>query len=192
MGQERRRFFRIEDTIGIKTKVIQENEIERRVKKFWDDQHEFSLRNEFNYELEQHQVDLKHIKNKMPEVGRYLDLLQKQLDMLTDKILQESDSFTDQEKKVNLSAQGISFFTDEVVSKGDIVEMNLKLLPERQKIVLFSKVIDCHQVDSEQGQYKVSLDFEHIYDADREILVKHVHGKQVRALGAARFEEDNL
>lgn len=191
MGKERRRFFRIEDIIGIKTEVIQHNEIEHRVKKFWDDQHQFSLRNEFNYELDQHQADLKHIKNKMPEVGRYLDLLQKQLDMLTEKVLQDSDDFTDEEKQVNLSAQGISFVTDEVVHEGNIIEMNLKLLPGRQKIVLFSKVINCHKIDNEEGQYKVALDFEHIHDADREILVKHVHGKQLRALGAARFEEDS-
>lgn len=191
MDKERRRFFRIEDTIGLKTEIVADNEVEQRVKNFWDDQHQFSLRNEFNYELERHQADLKHIKNKMPEVGRYLELLQKQLDMLTEKIVDESDSFTAEHKQVNLSAQGISFYTDEAMHVGNTVEMNLKLLPGQQKIVVFSKVVENSKIDSKQGAYKVALDFEHIHDADREILAKHVHAKQMRALGAARFEQDS-
>ena len=191
MKEERRRFFRIQDIVGIKTEVIPQKEIQQKLKQFWDDQHQYSLRNEFNFELEQHQADLRHIKSSMPEVGRYLEILQKQLDMLTEKILQGEDEFINEEKRVNLSAQGISFYSEEVVHPGEIVEMNLKLLPGHQKIVIFSKVIHCHKDKDTHDKYRVALDFEHIHEADREILVKHVHGKQLRALGAARFEEDN-
>lgn len=191
MTEERRRYFRIDDIIGIKTEVIPQQEVQQKLQQFWDNQHQFSLRNEFNYELEQHQTDLKHIKIKMPEVGRYLDLLQKQLDMLTEKVVKGEDQFVEEEIHVNLSAQGLSFYSDEVVHASEIVEMHLKLLPGHQKIVVFSKVINCIKDKDRPGKYKVALDFEHIHDADREILVKHVHGKQMRALGAARFEEDS-
>ncbi len=187
--KERRRFFRIEDIVGLKTETIEQPQLEQKLKSFWNDQHQFSLRNEFNYKLEQHQADLQKIKTKMPEVGRYLGILQEQLDILTDKLLQDEDKFTELEKQVNLSAQGISFFADESVNTGDIVELHLKLLPGRQQIVVFSRVIECIKVDDKQGKYKIALDFEHIHEADREILVKHVHGKQLKALGASRFEE---
>jgi hypothetical protein len=191
MKDERRRFYRIEDIVGIKTEVIPQQQVQQKLEQFWDDQHEFSLRNRFNFELDQHLADLRHIKTSMPEVGRYLEVLQKQLDMLTEKMLEDEDEFVDKEKEVNLSAQGISFYSEEIVHPGEIIEMNLKLLPGHQRIVVFSKVIHCEKDKDEQGKYKVALDFEHIHEADREILVKHIHGKQLRALGAARFEEDH-
>ena len=189
--KERRRYFRIEDLVGLKTQVVDQPEVEQKLEKFWNDQHQYSLRNEFNFKLEQHQADLKKIKTKMPEVGRYLSLLQEQIDVLTNKILQDEDTFTDLEMEVNLSAQGIAFYTNEAVKIGDIVELNLKLLPGRQRIVVFSRVVDCKPVGEPEGHYRIALDFEHIHEADREILIKHVHGKQLRALGASRFEEDD-
>jgi len=188
--KERRRFFRIEDIVGLKTEVIGKPQLEQKLESFWNDQHHFSLRNEFNYKLEQHQADLQHIKKKMPEVGRYLSILQEQLDILTDKILQDEDKFTELEKQVNLSAQGISFYAEESANTNDIVELHLKLLPGRQQIVVFSRVIECLKVEDDQGKYKIALDFEHIHEADREILVKHVHGKQLKSIGASRFEEE--
>lgn len=189
MTQERRRFFRIEDIVSLKAEVIDEKQVPERLENFWKDQHQFSIRNEFNFQLEQHQSDLRKISAKMPELGRYLGLLQQQLDILTDKILQEDDKFTTLDKKVNLSAQGISFTSKESAKVGDILELHLKLNPGKQKIVVFSRVVKCEPVVDEQGHYKIALDFEHIHEADREILVKHVHGKQLLALGASRFEE---
>ncbi|MBT3205117.1 MAG: PilZ domain-containing protein [Gammaproteobacteria bacterium] len=190
MSDERRRFFRIEDIVGLKSQVIEKQELEQRLESFWNDQHQFSLRNEFNFKLEQHQADLQHIKNKMPELGRYLSVLQEQLDLLTDKILTDEDNFSTREIPVNISAQGISFISDEQVNVGDIVELNLLLLPSQQKIVTFAKVIECNHQDNNQDKYTISLDFEHIHEADRELLVKHVHRKQLKSLGAARFEEN--
>ncbi len=190
MSDERRRFFRIEDIVGLKTQVIEKQDLDKKIDKFWNDQHEFSIRNEFNYKLDQHRADLQHIKNKMPELGRYLSVLQEQIDILTSKLLSnEDDDFTTREAKVNISAQGISFSSDEPVNIGDIVELNLLLLPSQQRIVVFAKVINCKPDDEKPGYYNISLDFEHIHEADQELLVKHVHGKQLRSLGAARFEE---
>jgi predicted nuclease with TOPRIM domain len=189
MTQERRRFFRIEDIVSLKAEVIDEQQVPEKLESFWNDQHHFSIRNEFNFKLEQHQADIRKISRKMPELGRYLALLQEQIDILTDKVLQDEDQFTTLDKKVNLSAQGISFISEESSNVGDILELHLKLNPGKQKIVVFARVVNCEPVEEQQGQYKIALDFEHIHEADREILVKHVHGKQLLALGASRFEE---
>jgi predicted nuclease with TOPRIM domain len=189
MTQERRRFFRIEDIVSLKAEVIDEQQVSEKLENFWKDQHQFSMRNEFNFKLEQHQADLRKISAKMPELGRYLGLLQQQLDILTDKLLQDEDKFTTLEKQVNLSAQGISFTSEESANEGDILELHLKLNPGKQKIVVFARVVKCEHIEDDSGHYKIALNFEHIHEADREILVKHVHGKQLLALGASRFEE---
>ena len=189
--KERRRFFRIEDIVGLKTEVIDQPEVQKKLDNFWNDQHEFSIRNEFNFKIEQHQADLQKIKAQMPEVGRYLTILQEQLDLITDKLLKDEDKFAELELQVNISAQGISFFAEEAVNPNDIVELHLRLLPSRQQIVVFAKVIDCQKLDDASGRYRIALDFEHIHEADREILIKHIHGKQLKALGASRFGEED-
>jgi len=191
MSKERRRFFRIEDVIHLKTETVEQHELDERLREFRNNQHQYSALNEFNYQLDQHQADLKHIKERLPEVGRYLEIMQKQLDLLTDRILKEDDDFVDREVEASLSAQGLAFFADESANTGDIVELHLKLMPERHKLVIFARVVDCRKSTDQAGRYRISLDFEHIHEADRELLVKHVHGKQLRALGAARFSEDN-
>ncbi len=189
MTRERRRYYRIEDRVGVKCELVDPAQVAERLDRFWNDRHQFSIRNDFNFKIEQHQADLKKIKGSMPELGRYLDMLQEQIDLLTDKLLQDDDDFADSERRVNLSAQGISFYQDEAVDNSSIVELHLKLLPSRQQIVSFARVIQCEELDHELGKYRLSLDFENIHEADQEILVKHVHAKQLREFGASRFEK---
>ncbi len=126
----------------------------------------------------------------MPELARYLGVLQTQIDHLTKAVLPEQSPVPEQDIKVSLSAQGISFPTDDAFKPVDVVELGLKLQPSHQELVIFARVVlveDNDDIDLEDcGQYRVSLDFEHIHDADREILVKHIHEKQIRALNAER------
>ena len=189
MTRERRRYFRIDDIVGLKTDVVEARQIKQRLDQFWNDKHDFSIRNDFNFQLDQHLADLKTISTKMPELGRYLSVLQEQLDILTERVLNEQDDFIAEETQVSISAQGISFNSNEPVTNGEIVELHIKLLPTQQKIIVFAKVVSCSRTDI-KGEFNIALDFEHIHESDRELLVKHVHGKQLKALGATRFEED--
>ncbi len=187
--KERRRFFRIDDTIGIKTETIPPHQLDERLNDFWTNQHEFSIRNEFNHELDQHAADLIAIEKQYPAIARYLRVLQKQVDLLSEKILPEDRINGSSESEVNISAQGISFLSTEAISPGEVVEISLQLLPKKQRIVVFAKIIRCEKADD--FQYNLTVDFEHIHDADREILIKHIHGQQLKSLGAARFDADN-
>ncbi len=188
MQQERRRFFRIEDNVGLKLTTIEPGQQESRIQQFWNEQHQFSLRNEFNYRLEQHQSDLLVIKNKMPELGRYLSLLQQQLDLLTDKVINDQDDFIDFEASVNLSAQGISLHSEQPYSAGQLVELHIQLLPNQQKIVTLGTVIESIN-PSGNKLFNLSLDFTHIHEADQELLVKHIHARQLLALSESRASD---
>ena len=190
MTKERRRYFRIDDIVGLKTEIVDSKSIDHKLDQFWNDKHDFSLRNDFNFKLDQHIADLNKISTKMPELGRYLTVLQEQIDLITDKVLSGEDNFAAKETPVSLSAQGISFETSEPVTRDEIVELHIRLIPTHQKIVVFSKVITCTHSDRKKGLYTIALDFEHIHESDRELLVKHVHGKQLRAFGATRFEDE--
>lgn len=192
MDRERRRYFRITDEVGIESKPIEEEQTQQHLQDFWASPHEHSLRNEFNYQIQQRKSDLSVIQRKYPEIGRYLEVLQQQMDRLSEKVLAISGESRVEPQQASLSASGIRFYADEKVDRGDMVELKLTLFPDLQKLVIFAKVIDCAKNnDNFPGLYTISLDFEHIHEADREILIRHIHGKQLRALGAARFAEDS-
>jgi len=190
MQQDRRRFFRVEDTVGLKLIPIEKKQLDAKLDNFWNDQHQFSLRNEFNYQLDQHQADLQKIKNKMPELGRYLGVLQQQIDLLTEKVLAGDDDFTESSVPANISAQGISFHSKQNFAKLDMVEMHIQLIPSHQKIVTLATVVE-FTPHPKNKEYNLSLDFTHIHEADQELLVKHIHARQLNALSAGRFSSDD-
>ena len=191
MSNDRRRFYRIEDRVYLQTRTLKPAELETELEEFWSNHHQFLMRNEFNHRLDEHLADFYAIQDKMPELARYLGVLQTQIDRLTETLLPEQSSTPERDIRVNLSAQGISYVTDEVFKPVDVVELKLQLQPSRQELVIFARVVlvedfEEHEEDGDYGLYRVSMDFEHIYEADREILVKHVHSKQLRALNTKR------
>lgn len=190
MTDERRRFFRIDDTVGLKTERIDPKQVEEKIEHFRRNQHPYSTLNDYNFQLQQHQADLRKITERMPELGRYLKMLQQQIDRLTEQLLPDDQQFVEREQPVNISAQGIAFYSSESADPGDIIELHLKLHPSQHRIMVLARVVQCEADRDQPGQYRIALDFEHIREADRELLVRHVHGRQLQALGASRYDND--
>lgn len=121
----------------------------------------------------------------MPGLARYLSVLEKQIDRLTEKLIVDDDEKLMVNQIANLSAQGISYNGAEAPRQGSLAELKLKLLPSGLRLVIIACVVLVEK-DAGQGEHKISLDFEHLHEADREILIKHIHGKQMEALSGAK------
>ena len=186
MDQERRRFFRIEDELSLACKQIDATPSDALLKDFCENEHAFSIRNDYNCQIEQHISDFQKIEKKSPELGRYLASMQKQLDRMT-KILidDEFDQFLTT-RTVSLSAQGISFETEIKPQPDSLMQLNLKLIPSGLRLVIMTRVVNVENSDETSGRYRISLDFEHMQEADREILIKHIHTKQMELLSIAQ------
>jgi len=187
MSDERRRYYSIEDEACVAMRVVPQAQIDGCLEDFWANEHAFSMRNNYNLQIEQHIGDRHKIEARMPELARYLDVLEKQIDRITEKLIDDEDDASMIQKAVNLSAQGISFSADQPPPRGELVELKLKLLPCGQRLVIFARVVLVENDSSrEQEETRVSLDFENLHEADREILIKHIHGKQLEALRNAK------
>ena len=187
MSDERRRYFRIDDEVLLALQPIEPGNRDAKLEDFWENEHAFSIRNNYNYQIEQHIADFHKLESKMPELARYLAVLEKQIDRITELLIQDDSDDSLTVKKVNLSAQGVSFHWPANPGADALVELKLKLLPSGQRLVIIARVVLVGaDVDEAQGGYKVSLDFEHMHEADREILVKHIHGKQMETLSSAK------
>lgn len=185
MNAERRRYFRIDDEVALSLQPIPGEEVDARLTDFWENEHAHSIRNNYNFQIGQHIADRQLIEKRMPELVRYLGVLEKQIDRITEKlIVDEADSLLSR-IQANISAQGISFVADQAVQPEALVELNLKLLPSGLRLVIIARVVKIDSV-SDQGKdrHRVSLDFEYMHEADREILIKHIHGKQMESLSS--------
>jgi hypothetical protein len=187
MSDERRRYYRIEDEVCLVMQLVAATEIDDRLEDFWANEHAFSMRNNYNFQIEQHIADRHKIENKMPELARYLAVLEKQIDRITEKLIGDEHDANMIQKAANLSAQGISFYADQSPPQGELVELKLKLLPAGLRLVIMARVVLVENDSSrEQDKAKVSLNFENLHEADREILIKHIHGKQLESLSNAK------
>ncbi len=187
MTDERRRYFRIEDETLLSLVQIDQAAIDDRLEDFWTNEHAFSIRNNYNFQIEQHIADRHKINTKMPELGRYLGVLEEQIDNLTNKLISDENDLAMTQKSVNLSAQGIAFYDDQAPGHDELVELKLKLLPSGYRLVIIARVVLVEKDQSQdQGKYRISLDFENLHEADREILIKHMHGKQMESLSNAQ------
>ena len=187
MTAERRRYYRIDEEVELSYATIDPSELDARLEDFWSNEHAFSIRNNYNFEIEQHIADRHKIENSMPELARYLKVLEQQIERLTDKLIGDENDASMQRKKVSLSAQGIAFYDDGSPPEGELIELRLKLLPSGLRLVIIARII---LVETESGQgsggNRISLDFEHLHEADREILIKHIHGKSMEKLSSAQ------
>lgn len=187
MTAERRRYYRIDDEVELAWQALAASELDRRLEDFWANEHAFSIRNNYNFEIEQHIADRNKIEAAMPELARYLKVLEQQIERLTERLIEDPDAGVLRRKPVSLSAQGIAFDDDAAPARGDLLELKLKLLPSGFRLVIIARVV---LAETEPGQdpqqHRISLDFEHLHEADREILIKHMHGKQMEKLSSAR------
>ena len=186
MSNERRRYFRIKDTVSFTVTTVDPDELQTQIDNFWDDQPVFAVRNQLDRQLEQQLADFKVIEEKMPELARYLTVLQAQIENLTTKVLPKQTS-TYGTQKVNISGQGMSYISDQKLTADGTVKLCLELLSTGQGITIFAQVVSVGQMPGQTSkQYRTSLDFTHIYESDQALLVKRINAQQLENIVAAR------
>ncbi len=187
MDKERRRFFRIEDEVELTCRPIDMEQTDSILSNFWDNEHTLSIRNNFNFQIEQQITDFQKIESNNPELGRYLSMLQNQVDRLTAKLIDDEFDQSLTTTTASLSAQGISFDCNQDPLLDSLMEFNLKLLPSGLRLVIIARVVQIEiSTKHTKFNHRISLDFEHLHETDRELLIKHIHGKQMESLSIAQ------
>jgi hypothetical protein len=187
MSNERRRYYRIDDQVRLSATAIDPDRFDSELSDFWENEHEFSIHNNYNFEIEQHISDRRKVEQKIPELGRYLRVLEKQIDRISEKLASQDGDQGWIQKEANISAQGISFHHDQRFSDKACIQLNLMLLPNKLQLMILARLVKVEDSDGHaEGKYRISLDFENIHEADQEILIKHIHQRQQALLGELR------
>jgi len=186
MSQERRRYFRINDTVGLSYKVVSKG----------DNQAQSDTQQKVNQpylnKQDQQIVDLiKKIANKQPEVAAVMALFNQKLERLSNLMTLDGirlDSISMQLKEVNISACGIAFYHSSPVELNNILELEITLLPDDQILKTQGRVVSCDPVDKEakveketelDDTFYIRVDFYAMDGPSQEKLIQHIVKNQV-------------
>jgi len=191
-GNERRRYFRVSDLVGIKYRLLSEGERDLATQ-----EKPTSLKSLLGQIEEQITINLASIQNSQPEVHQLLDLFNQKINLAfghgfaegaEDEVAQSTRAC-----QVNLSACGIAFPCSEQAALNQYLSIEVTLYPDNACLNLLAAVISCDRFDDGSGEHEYLLraNFVNIGDADQEILVQHVIQRQVHQLKDRRSEAEH-
>ncbi len=200
--KERRRFYRIDDSVILNYMPFPEEEIDDTISRMemLDSQHKLLQNSLGSIEL---RLDflLQEIAEPLPEIAEALKIINRKLCILsqiegptTESVLGlNAESMDTEIHEVNLSGSGLAFSSPTSFSHGETMDLEFALLPEYYNVRAIGKVVDCrenHETESEI-KYQVAVDFIYLREADREFIVAHILKKQGEELKSQRESREN-
>lgn len=180
-SDDRRRYFRINDEIGINYRVLDDAEAE-------DQGSRLKRGNQLQGVLDTHDEKIARLILRLAErdplVAEVLEAMDRKLESLVQGLMLESritQQLAYRIHEVSISACGMAVVFDEPLQQNSLLEMQLVLLPTERQVRCHGMVIECEMMPADQG-YKVRIDFCDLSSRDQEALIQHIVQRQGRLL----------
>ncbi len=196
LSDERRKFFRIEDSVRLALREVERGELDRRLENIELNMADsFTLMTGLNAIGQQVSASLRRIETKDPDIADYLKALDKKLDLISKAFLAEEVDMMDKPARaVNLSAGGMAVYGREPMQSGKVLEIKMLLLPSYTGILTYGTLVDCVMMEGEELDpeypYRLRIDFSFMRDTDRDALIRHVLLKQAEWLRLRREKRE--
>lgn len=184
---ERRDYYRIDDTVGLSFETVTESELPTHDEFTTTPPDEFQLINQLKaLELENSKI-LHTIQEETPEIARYFKLLNQKIEAIAKTIVTQglTDEISTQE--VTLSAGGINFISENMLATDNYVKLRMILYPSTSVINCYARVIRSEVTD---GGFDTAFEYSLLSESDRDTLVRHVLQVQSNALRKKTIEEN--
>lgn len=178
---ERRRYFRIEDSIGLQYELLSDEEA--RVRQAAIDRGDYGANNSLQETERQLQLLIDKLRVQNPEFAEAVNLLNTKFNLLKNR--DESGLSHIKVVRASISACGVSFELREHFKPGEQVYLDITLLPTDLHVHTVAEVVSCREVP-EVNRWLVSLDFVHLTTELEELLIQHVVKRQGRLLAEQR------
>ncbi len=180
MSEERRRYFRITDSMGISYRPLGEEEARAFARQAKESGGQFDYAANFDNRI---QTLLDACKIQAPIAAELLDLMNKKLNFVIQQMDVDAElvhRIAYSTREVNVSACGMAFANEEALAKGQQLQLDILLHPSELHVVALAEVVDCEafSTDGEDGGYFIRLDFIEINSNDQELLIQHIVKRQ--------------
>lgn len=186
---ERRNYFRIDDTVRLTLRRIPAGELETRLDRLEHDlAGNFTVMSSLAAITAQMTVSLRRIENRDADLAAYLRAIDQKIEVIGRAfIAQEPELSAETAVPVNLSAGGMCVGSGEAFEPGDSLEIRMLLFPSFTGLLIYGTVVECSPTpaDALPAAYghMVRVEFSHIREQDRELLIRHLlrrQGNQLR------------
>jgi hypothetical protein len=195
MSDERREYFRIADEIALDYRLLKDEEVdgllERMRSRLVD---RFTAASSFAATTRQMAHLIHKVQTQSPELARCLQAIDQKLNMIAQLFVSEQMALDDQPtREVSLSAGGVAFRAQHELRTDSLLELRMVLFPSMIGILTISRVIHCERMDDGNSRFpwQVAVEYEHLRETDRELLVRHIMSKETEQLRAQRSENDS-
>ena len=175
-GDERRDYYRIQDTVGFTYSICKsENDIPTKDEFIAEVPDEFQLINHLSQIDLESSTLLHSIQEVSPDISRYMKIINAKIDALARHVV--STGLTDeiQSRKIVLSAGGLSFVTGEDIATGTTLRTRMIIYPSCTGILTYGIVVRSRLItDTDPDQYDTAIEYILINESDRDALVRHV------------------
>ncbi len=186
VNSERRRYFRINDTIGLRYRVSDGNV--NRVPTDCDGQVQMTAPHILQGIDRELNTVINTLWREQPTAAAAIALLNRKLAVLAAEIDMDDcqydvDGLVHEEMEVGLSGCGIAFACSEAFQRGQALDLFIKLKPSNVNLTLTGAVIDCEHRRDEIRPYWLRLDFVDLNKNTEEQLIQHIVQRQGVQLG---------
>ncbi len=190
LPEDRRAHIRIVDRILFSFKFMDKKEYEALVEKVLSGAEQPFEEYSMQWGLPKIDAPLRKLREKDEALAKVLDTIDTKLNLILNLLnLRLRKDTPTQEMTVDISAAGLSFPYPERIEEGQILQMDIGLLPEQYFFRCFGEVVR-NQKDDDEG-YKIGVKFIWITEQDRERLIEHIFQQQVLQLRLRREVRDN-
>jgi hypothetical protein len=181
---DKRKYFRVDDIVILSYRTVSRAEV-RSAQKHYSNLPVQKLAFKANLDRLSRELQPLYniIKSSNSNIALYLATLDKKINLLSERLIADDDAENDkatEPQHVNIGAGGLSFISDKPFVAGAMLEIQMKLLPEYMVIFSYAIVISCDRLEesAEQQDYKIAVEFEYMDDDVRDLITRHVLGKE--------------
>jgi hypothetical protein len=193
LHDERREFFRIDDSIQVSYLVISRDEMPESIDERLSGSDRFTVMTRLQTISQHLSAPMHRIEQRDPDVAEYLKALDEKINLLGQSFLAEEKELLDRPSRaVNLSAGGLAMDVHEKRALGELVEIKLLLLPSYTGILAYGEVVGVDQIAEGDGDYPyhIRINFILIRSSDQDALIRHITRRQGEMLRKRRERLD--
>ena len=180
--EDRREYYRIEDTIALEIRPLSATEATGQ-EVLQDASPLFNLLSELRLSEFESQHLLRQISERDRNLAAFLKSQNKRIDLLSQVIAITVLGQIGEPQPVIISEGGIDFQHPSPIAAGARLSVKLVLMPQALGLLLRARVTHC---DRKGDGYDVGTEFEHLTDAQRQLLARHILQKQAQERRLAR------
>ncbi|PBJ24913.1 PilZ domain protein [Pseudomonas sp. ACN8] len=180
--EDRREYYRIEDTIALEIRPLSASEATGQ-EVLQDASPLFNLLSELHLSEFESQHLLRQISERDRTTAAFLKSQNKRIDLLGQVVALTVLGQIGEPQPVIISEGGIDFQHPSSLAIGACLSVKLVLMPQALGLLLRARVTHC---DRKGDGYDIGTEFEHLTDAQRQLLARHILQKQAQERRLAR------